>query len=668
MPLVNGLSLERVIAFLHRRAYEPPPDFLRIPEDALDRVSLILQWFTGALEGLEHAHERGIIHRDIKPSNLILDTTTGRLRLTDFGLARAHHLTGLTQKGAMMGTVAYMAPEQVRGDPDRMDPRTDVYAMGVTLYRALLDRLPFSAATTAAYLDRILSASPQPTVLHRDLQTILFKSMEKLPAHRYSTARSLREDLVRFRHHEPIVARPVGVAGRLSRWARRKPSVAALVSVLVLSAAVVGVLVQANRRSAVTLAREEAKDIIVDARSASLEDDHPRALELYSRAIGLDPDNLDARMGRVMTILRLAASAADGDTNQALQDLQVGDRLKPDLSSVHRLRSRVLGLQGNVQEAERELDRSRRLPPRIADDFYFLGEIAYADRDWRGAADLLDEAIKREPRMAAAILLRGMCYFNRAGGGMPRRRTLSDREWQDYSVAERDARIASHLNPTNYKAHNNLANALTQLGRFEEALAAYERALQLSPENSIIHFNYGEALRSSGDLVNAEARFRRSLELDAHYSKTHNNLADVLAETGRYDEARSHYLEAIGIEEAREKGRDRTELGIAFTGLCDVALARRDLGEAARACEKAVSLEPDERDNHYNLAAFRMLSGDPKGALDSLERDVELGDTDYEYLLEDDTFEPLRGDRRFVALVNRMRARAGSSAVGLPGR
>ena len=645
MPLVDGHSLEELIPFLHRRAQGAPPLFLEIPESWSDRVGLVLDWFAGALDGLEHAHEKGIVHRDVKPSNLILDSHDRRLRLADFGLARAPHLSGLTRAGSMMGTVAYMAPEQVRSDSGRIDSRTDVYSMGVTLYRTLLDRLPYEADTTAAYLNRIIAAQPDDPGrrgpgLPRDLVTILLKCMEKVPGHRYATAGALAADIRRFRRYEPIAARPVGIAGRLARWTRRRPAVAALAAGLMVAALVLGALARVNLRASAILRGQEIETSLRLANYALARKDHVDALARFGRAIELDPRSLDGRMGRaVVAVAQLAGDDPSANPRAALNDLDVAASIEPDLVSVHVLRGRLLAELGDPAGGAREREQAAQLEPRVALDFRLLGDTARAEGDCRAAIASYDRALADDPRLSLAALGRGVCY--RALGDLPR--------------AERDAAVASHLVPEDAHPHINLGNVLAAQGKFDEAFREYERALEIEPATALYHFNYGESLRASGDLDTAEARFRRALELDPRLAKAHNNLGYVLAETERLEDAVAAFRAAIAIEDGKATGKNPADYLVAYTGLCDVAVRARDLGQARESCGKALELAPEDPDGHYNLAALRMLEGDLDAALDSLRRDVDLGDRDFDYLLADSTFDPLHGDGRFQALVERMR-------------
>jgi serine/threonine protein kinase/WD40 repeat protein/Flp pilus assembly protein TadD len=188
-----------------------------------------------AAEGLAHAHAQGILHRDIKPSNLLLDAQ-GTLWITDFGLAKVEDAEDLTHTGELIGTLRYMAPERFEG---RGDARSDVYALGVTLYEMLTLRPPFTGGDRASLIGQITNDTPQPPgrlapLLPRDLETIVQKAMAREPGARYTTARALADDLRRFLENRPIRARRTSAAERLRRWCRRNPAVASLVGAVFL--------------------------------------------------------------------------------------------------------------------------------------------------------------------------------------------------------------------------------------------------------------------------------------------------------------------------------------------------------------------------------------------------------------------------------------------------
>ncbi len=211
---------------------------------------------------LDHAHEHGVVHRDVKPANVLIDAEDGRPLLTDFGLAQERDAAaaGITRSGAFLGTPGYAPPEQVAGDLDRIGPRSDVYAAGALLYHLLAGRAPFHGAADVNVV--LASLRDEPTSLrtanrgvHRDLETIALRCLEKDPARRYAAAADLAADLGRFLAGEPIAARPVGRAERAVRWCRRQPARASALALAVALVLAVPAFLIVQRASA---ARERA--------------------------------------------------------------------------------------------------------------------------------------------------------------------------------------------------------------------------------------------------------------------------------------------------------------------------------------------------------------------------------------------------------------------------
>jgi WD40 repeat protein len=261
---------------------------------------------------VHYAHQRGILHRDLKPGNILLDGK-GEPHVTDFGLAKkVTGDSGMTQSGAVVGSPAYMPPEQAAASKT-LTTAVDVYSLGAILYELLTGRPPFRAATPLDTLLAVLHEEPpRPRALcpevDRDLETICQRCLEKDPARRYGSAEALADDLERWLRGEPIVARPGTAWGRLIKWVKRRPAVASLagvsaVAVLALVGLGVGLWHNDQLQDALDIAQEQKQQAQHEHANAEAQT-HRSRLYWYAADISLAQRYWEkANVGRMIELL-----------------------------------------------------------------------------------------------------------------------------------------------------------------------------------------------------------------------------------------------------------------------------------------------------------------------------------------------------------------------------
>ncbi|MEZ6196324.1 MAG: serine/threonine-protein kinase [Planctomycetota bacterium] len=403
MELVPGRTVAAEIEAARRSgaesAFEPDGDSGTTGRTGLGGFARLAGFFALAADALHAAHERGLVHRDIKPGNLMV-RPDGAPCLLDFGLAHDAEAGdhGLTRTGDVMGTPAYMSPEQIDARLARLDRRTDVYSLGVTLYECCTLARPFDAPTRHELLEAILGREPlRPRArtprLPRDLEAIIRTAMDRNPARRYETAAALADDLRRFIAHEPILARPVGPLVRLARWGRRNPAWATLlVTVAVGLVAGFGIVLAKNRDLA---ARGRELERLDREKTATLEQERRARIEADGVASLVERvlhsiTGLDGAVGADATVRELL----DGLARELAEDAAVEDVVRARLHSL--LGDAYRGLElANAAEEQWTLAvaASRRASPdgdlNLARLLHRLAD-QRSRRDYAGAVSLAD--------------------------------------------------------------------------------------------------------------------------------------------------------------------------------------------------------------------------------------------------------------------------------------
>jgi eukaryotic-like serine/threonine-protein kinase len=620
-------------------AMELVPGARTLVEHARDKALSLrerLELFDRVCLGVQHGHQRGVVHRDLKPDNVLVDAE-GAPKVIDFGIARAAHgdesiQTALSSPRSIAGSLAYMAPEQARGDQGAVDTRSDVYALGVILYELLTERRPLDlrdkSLTQAIAL--IQSEPPQrPSVLRAelagDLEAIILRALAKAPEERYATAGELAEDLRRFRAGMPVTARAPSFAHQVRLLARRHRAAAAAAGTI-----------------AVALAAAAAVSIVFGLRAQRSASDE-RAARLHAeRVSGLLEGILTAAQpttesGREVTARELVDEVAAqaerelaGDAAAQIRVLQSlgwayfalghheqaeanGSRSLAIAEQSHDPRSAavsrcILGAvafaRGRAQEAESLLEQAlafQRADPLsqgipLGRTLYRLGELHRAQGDSEAAKALLGEALaayRADPSLHGSneplvLIALGHVAYN-------------ERKWSEAEAFQREAlalmeaqRPAGHLEIA--KAQNSLAATLFDSERTDEALELWTRALETfervldpdHPDLAAVTGNLALAYQRKKDWPRAGELHRRALELRrAALGPTHEKVvhtltqyANFLLESGDATGAEAAYGEAVESARASTSGVSPV---IYRNALAQLALVQLRAGKHAEA-------------------------------------------------------------------------------------
>jgi serine/threonine protein kinase len=307
-----------------------------------------------AAAALEHAHSFGVVHRDVKPANLLIDTR-GNLWVADFGLAQILADGQLTQSGDLVGTLAYMSPEQASGSGTPLDHRSDIYSLGATFYELLTLEPLFGGTNRSALLHRILNDEPvPPRALDRaipfELETIVLKAVSKNPADRYKTAQDMADDLQRFLDNKPILARRPTLVDRVRKWGRRHPSVV-VAGVLLLVFSIAGLVVNNYMLTGEKRRTEEAYKL-ERMRADEADFQFRKARELVDTLIGICEEDLADKpfmQGLRRLLLELALSHHKDFIDQRQDDKGAVVELVATQDRVNRILEELNVIQGMTQ-------------------------------------------------------------------------------------------------------------------------------------------------------------------------------------------------------------------------------------------------------------------------------------------------------------------------------
>jgi tetratricopeptide (TPR) repeat protein len=637
----------------------------------------VAEWGIQAAEALDCAHQLGVVHRDVKPGNLLVDSS-GRLWVTDFGLAQVQSDARLTMTGDLVGTLRYMSPEQALAKRVVVDHRTDVYSLGATLYELLTLQPAYSGNDRQELLRQI--AFEEPLALRRtnraipaELETIVLKALEKNPADRYGTAQELADDLRRWLNDRPIQARRPAMVQRLRKWGRRHRAwVAAGAVVFVLATVLcsgVGLWWLQKR----TGAQAQAQAALDEASHYSQEERWPEAQSAARRAQAVlagfwadatlrrQADELakDLEMAQMLQEVRLRmADAKEGHFDWEGADAAYAsafeaygldvDGLDPQAAAeqvrARPIRRQLVAALDDWADVRKELKAEgwsqRQAVARAADldDWRNSVRDALSQPDSTARRRALEELAGRVPVQSVSgttlelvgRALRVVGAFDQAVTLLRQARLRHPGDFwinQELAVAlyRSPARLqeesvrhymaAVSLRPASPAAHVNLGAALAASGQLDDAVAEYQQALLINNSDPLAHNNLGVALYDTGQLDEAIAEYREALRLRKDYPNAHNNLGSTLREKGQLDEAIAECREAIRLK--KDHAAAHSNLGGALTD-------KGQLDEAIAECRVAIRLEQELPGAHYNLGTALIHCGQREQAIAEFREALRL--------------------------------------------
>ncbi|GMV25790.1 MAG: hypothetical protein AMXMBFR58_18210 [Phycisphaerae bacterium] len=567
-------------------------------------IATRLELIASVCDAVQHAHSHGVIHLDLKPGNILV-TAEGHVKVLDFGIARATdadvRATMQTDAGQLVGTIAYMSPEQIAADPATLDTRSDIFSLGVVLYELLTGSLPLDVVgksiVEAARLIATVDPPPASRVmpaLRGDLSTIIAKAMEKDRDRRYQTASELAADIRRYLRDEPITARPPTAAYQFRKFAARNRGLvtAAGAAVALLCLGVVG--------TSMGMARAIAQQELTQQQKTRA-DDEARTAEalnefLVNRMLAAaTPEEAQGRQVTVSEVVDKAAGEIDGAfADRPLVKAKLYDAVGKTYTSLGEYEKAEKFMVGAVG-IRREYGHGSAAETGAA--LYQLGSLRFRQTRWEDARALFEESAgvfaatgKNDKELIEARSSIAACLRNLG--------KLEEAEQQQRLAIEEAGRRLGPEHQTTLTAMTNLAIVLHDSGRIKEAREFYQTVADTRrrvlgenhPGTLLAVGNLATALYDLGDVEGAERAMTEVMEARRRVSGADHpdtisdmsNVAVMREKLGRVTEAETLYREALEIAR-RRLGDSHETTAITLSNLAS-NLGRQERHEEAEQC------------------------------------------------------------------------------------